>query len=279
LAAAEARLGVTFPPSYRSFLLIANGADAGRFGADTIERFLPADPNGLLRVQDVAALADAEPRLVPARLDAMREFADRQAEPSAMEPTPVCYFEPGLRGLLLTRPVQYGIVALVPFPGEWQVWEFDHAEVEAHQSFAAFLQNKARWARRRILQRQQLLRAAVADGSSATDVWTLATQGDPRAIDAARLALPGLGDPRHRDTSLVVGTLISLGDRKAIPHLREALRRTTDDDLRFKLLLALDSSGAPDAVELFERFVTTAAPEPARAAANHLERRDGLPRW
>jgi hypothetical protein len=279
IAAAEARLGIEFPPSYRSFLSIANGADAGRFGADAVRRLSATDPNGLLRVEDVVALADIAPDLVPMWRDAMVEFADRQAEPSAEEPTPVYDFAPGTRALLLTRPVQYGIVALVPFPGEWQVWEFDHSEIAAHQSFAAFLQHKAGWARRRVAAREERVRAAVADGSSAVDVWTLADRGDPRAVDAACLALRRIEDPTERDTALVVGTLISLGDAKAIPDLRAALTRATDDHLQFMLLQALDSCGAPDAVVGLKRLVDTASTEQARFAASYLERRDELPRW
>src|SRR5215218_9014682 len=41
LAAAEERLGVRFPPSYRSFLLVANGADAGGSGTGYVLRGVP----------------------------------------------------------------------------------------------------------------------------------------------------------------------------------------------------------------------------------------------
>ena len=65
ITAAERRLGIDFPPSYRAFLLIANGADAGGLGADSVQRLVRTDPNGLLRVEDVLSLADVAPELVP----------------------------------------------------------------------------------------------------------------------------------------------------------------------------------------------------------------------
>jgi hypothetical protein len=143
VTAAEARLHVVLPPSYRAFLLVANGADAGRLGADSVQRLGTADPTGLLAVEDVVPLSDAVPKLVPMWREAMDQFADRQREPAAAKPTQVYDFTPGLEALLLTRPSQLAIVALVPFPGEWQVWEFDHSEVSAHQSLATYLQHQA----------------------------------------------------------------------------------------------------------------------------------------
>ena len=43
IAAAEKAIGMTFPPSYRSFLLIADGADAGPLHANHYQRLREPD--------------------------------------------------------------------------------------------------------------------------------------------------------------------------------------------------------------------------------------------
>ena len=92
------------------------------------------------------------------------------------------------------------IGALVPFPGEWQVWEFDHAEVSAHQSLATFLQHHARWARYRRrgnrraqphsgrpVLRNRHLRGALLSGRRELDVITLTAVRSRVAGLSARL--------------------------------------------------------------------------------------------
>jgi hypothetical protein len=200
VAAAEARLGVRLPASYRSFLLIANGAEASGDRASRLERLCPPDRQEILSAQDVVAFADVEQFawLVDLWRDAMGEFAGRQLLPSADEPVQVFDFDPGARALLVTRPVQDGIVGLVPFSGEWQVWGFFHSEVMAHRSFAGYLRRQARLARRRVAERAERVRAAVADGSSVAEVWDLADHGDPRAVEAARCSTHGTRMTRSR---------------------------------------------------------------------------------
>jgi hypothetical protein len=113
LAATADRLGVALPPSYRAFLAVSDGADAGVFGADRVERWY-GEHRGTL-------------------------FGTETLRPSNEGvPTQVMDFEPGLRAVALTEPQQDATLALVPFEGEWQVWWLVHDQVTAYLSFAEF---------------------------------------------------------------------------------------------------------------------------------------------
>jgi hypothetical protein len=296
VAAAEVRLGVRLPQSYRSFLLISNGAEAGADRVSRVERLLPCVREELLGVQDVGRFADVEHLawLVEMWRETMAESAGRQEVPPADRPVDVCDFEPGSRAVSITRPVQDGIVGLVPFAGEWQVWEFFHEHVGAHPSFAAFLQHHAREARRRVADRAERVQAARADGSSVSDVWDLVDDGDPRAVDAACRALLS---PQHSPDmkSGVAIRLMLLGRPEAIPPLRAALARINDPEsstvpgglpprtvqimrsnLENAILRALDACGDPQIVDELKR---RADASPEGFAAQWLAARDDLPRW
>lgn len=297
VAALEARLGVELPPSYRSFLLISNGAEAGGFGANYVKRLFEPDRQDVLRARDVIAFADSEflAWLVEMWGENMGEFVDGQELPTGDAPAVVYDFEPGARALLVTEPVQDGTVGLVPFPEEWQVWEFFHIEVVAHQSFATYLKLQARRARQRVAERAERVRLAVADGSSLAEVEDLADYGDPRAVDAACMALL---DDRHADGQKAIPAhrLVCIGDPKAIPgiraglaHLRDRRNRfppdpndhTTDwerDVLERFLLMALDSCGDTAVVAELERIAASST-SLNEWAAIHLKTRDELPRW
>lgn len=295
VAAAEARLGVHFPPSYRSFLLISNGAEAGGYRANQIWRLTEPYREEILGAQDVVASTDAESLtwLLDMWRDNMQEVAAQQEAPSHDEPVQVFDFEPGARSLLVTRPVQDGIVALVPFPGEWQVWEFFHESVVAHHSFASFLAHHAREIRQAVARRAEKARTMAGDGSSDAEVGPLADAGDPRALEAGCRALL---DPRHsyRGKGHVARVLMWLGDPAAIPALRSALASIDDrqsssagsetpqdaevarSQLRWFLLLALDSCGDPEVLDELKRLAEGA---PDGFAARHLSSRSELPRW
>lgn len=295
ITAAEEALGLEFPPAYRSFLEIANGADAGPYQANYVARLTEPYGEEFLSVEDVVAFADnrAVPWLIEMWRENFDEFVERQEEPSFDSSVQVFDFTPGSRAVLITRPVQDGIVALVPFPGEWQVWEFFWEHVQAHESFASFLHEQAREVREGALKRAQHLQAARGRGLSPLDVEELAKQGDPEAV---RLASRALVDPEQSVPvkERVAWTLVRLGAAEAIPPLREALNRLDDPDssapsdlkpqdeeisrarLEHYLLIALDSCGDPDVVEELNR---RAARDPEGPAAGYLERRMKLPRW
>ncbi len=230
IAAAEARLGVMLPPSYRSFLSIANGADAAGDSADYVTRLDARQRRGLRGIQDVGALGDELDWLVPIWLEAMSDVPHDDQLPSADEPIVVSDFEPGLHALSVTEPIQNGIVGLVPVPGEWQVWEFFHTEVIGHQSFAAYLRHRAHSARAHVVQRAERVRSALGDQSSLTEIIDdLAAEGDPRAVDVACRALQ---DDALTDGQKCIAALplIWLGDPSAIPTLRAILERTRHAD-------------------------------------------------
>ncbi|MEA2134004.1 MAG: hypothetical protein QOC68_1913 [Solirubrobacteraceae bacterium] len=272
IVAAETRLGGELPPSYRSFLAVSDGADAGVLGADRIERFYGEDRNALCRVEDLRPLSEHVDWLVPGWLDAFADHAHDQKPPSADETAQVFDFEPGLRALALTEPQQHGTLALVPFPDEWQVWDFGHSEVTTYVSFGEYLLHQARDARTRVAERESRVRMAVADGSSLAETKALAEHGDRRAVDAACRALSSEGPIDDRFVVL----LIQLGDPKAIPTLRDACARATDDQTRLMLQWALISCGDTDELN---RVVASGAQPDAGWAADLLERRQQIPRW
>jgi hypothetical protein len=83
VVAAEKRLGVRLPASYRSFLLLADGADAGPNIAACRLRGLEADRDRLLGIDDVVAYAAED--YLSSQVNLWREgaapFADRQEQP------------------------------------------------------------------------------------------------------------------------------------------------------------------------------------------------------
>jgi hypothetical protein len=219
----------------------------------------------------------------------LQDFADRQALPSADAPVDVYDFRPGSRAVLVTLPVQDGIVGLVPFPGEWQVWEFFHEHVAAHQSFASFLAHHAREVRRSVAKRAERVRTAVGEGNSmSADIEAMAEQGDERAVE---LACRALVDPRQLPfADRIAVTLGLIGDARALPALRRTLDGVDGLDIsslgawtrpedgenarrryEHNLLIALDSCGDSEVVDELKR---RAARSPDGFAAQYLARRD-----
>jgi hypothetical protein len=285
IAAAEERLGVRLPPSYRSFLLLSDGAEATVFGAAMVLRLFGRRGGGFVGVRELVPLSTAVSYLVPGWRDAMGEFADRQEEPSPEASVQVFDFAPGENAVLITVPQQDEIVALVPFQREWQVWEFAHTEVHAYESFAAFIRHKTRAAQGRVTERNARVEAAVADGRSFTELEDLAAQGDPRAV---AVACRGLEHSRRVQAAL---QLIYLGDPTAIPALWAALERcrrehpftptakTERRNFEFFLLKALDSCGDPDIERELQRTASEGPRDIAHLAAQHLDTRRDAPRW
>jgi hypothetical protein len=272
VVAAERRLDVTLPPSYRSFLLLSDGADAGVLGADRVERFYGEHRSAFCGVGSLRPLSDHVDWLVPQWLEAFADVADQQKPPSADGPSQVFDFAPGLSALALTEPQQDGTLALVPFPGEWQVWDFQHSEVTGYVSFAQYLRDQARRAWSQVAERDARARTALTDGSSFADATALAEAGDPRAVGAACRVL-ARGDDR------AVPLLIKLGDPEAIPTLRAAYADASTQQLRVMLVWALQSCGDRWIVEELSRLVDLAAQPEAKWAASMLETHDQVVRW
>lgn len=297
VAAVEARLQVRLPASYRSFLLVADGADAGAHEPSSVSRGLGEFEQRLLSAGEVKAFAEEDQLawLVDMWRGNMQEFADRQEQPTD-EPVPVFDLDPGAQALLITVPVQDGIVGLVPFEAEWQVWEFTWDEVRAHRSFADFLRWSARASRRRVAERAERIRSIDPESAGWFDAMVLADHGDPRAFE---LAGARLLDPceSYGSKAAVAGLLGRLGDARGLPALSTASARIDDpgfatpvpgmrphaveqdrERLRFTLLEARDLCGDAAVIADLERLAQKEPPV-ADYAARYLERRETLPRW
>jgi hypothetical protein len=272
ILAAERHLGVTLPPSSRSFLFVSDGADAGPLGADRVERFYGEHRDALCRVGDLRPLSDVVEWLVPQWRETFADVAREQRRPSEDAPTDVVDFEPGLRALALTEPQQDGTLALVPFAGEWQVWDFQHSQVWAYVSFAQYLRDQTRRARSQVADRDARVPAALTDGSSFADATALAESGDSRAVEVACRALTH-GD--HRAVPL----LIKLGDAQAIPTLRAAYSQASGHQLRVMLVWALQSCGDPWIVDELNRLAALGSGPETTWAAKLLERHEQVVRW
>jgi hypothetical protein len=159
---------------------------------------------------------------------------------------------------------------LVPFPGEWQVWWFQHTEVIAYASFAAFLESRGRYARGVVAGRTQRIAAGV-HRSWLQEVEDLASQGDSRAADVATGALD------HDPVGAAVW-LRQIGSPRAIPALPSAYARQTGDRERTLILLALDSCGDPAIIDELGRVIA-AGGSLSSFAARTPRLRDTLPRW
>ena len=188
---AEERLGVRLPPSYRSFLLISNGAYASALGAEIQYPFADVR-HGLLRVADIDRTVNADPIGVDVWCDQIPDFADpaNDVPPTPGELSEVGYYTPYRNGIVITH-IHNGTdrLALVPRRGyeEWELWDFHWEGALAHSSFADFLWWYVARPERRRPQPED------ADGFVSTfrtaGKWTLddlAELGDPRVFDLAR---------------------------------------------------------------------------------------------
>jgi hypothetical protein len=138
IAAAESRLGVRFPPSYRSFLAISNGANASSSGADKE----PGNAEGFVRVDELQFMASAAPWTVEAWTSGTVDMHERHECGDHF--VDIGDFRPLGEGLLINRPASTSYDILVPRKGrtEWEFWLLEHSDAGAIGSFADFL----RWA-------------------------------------------------------------------------------------------------------------------------------------
>jgi hypothetical protein len=279
IAAAEDRLEVALPPSYRAFLAVSDGADAGVFGADHVERWYGEHRNALFGTETLRPSNEWVDWLVRMWLQNLRDLAHRQKSPAEGAPTQVMDFEPGLHAVALAEPQQDATLALVPFEGEWQVWWFFHDGVTAYLSFAEFLRDRTCRARERVAERKALLREPPNDGVSLAYARALAEAGDSRAVEAACQVIA-----EGYDSALV--ELVKLGDPRAIPTLREVYAdagapggktQLSASQRRTMAVWGLQSCGDPWIVKELER-VLQAEPD-NEWAAKLLAMNDEIVRW
>ena len=134
LRAAESRLGVTFPPSYRSFLLVSNGAYANSLGANVAGH----DPHGYLPVEQVDWMTAKKPDWVAAWC--MEDWPDTDHErPEPGKSYEVTAFARARHGLLISQESELFFDMLVPAPSgdEWELWTTFKGGVVGFRSFAS----------------------------------------------------------------------------------------------------------------------------------------------
>lgn len=150
VAAAEQRLGVRLPPSYRDFLLLSDGAYADTIGAvlaDGLRAEDPAGAWGFLPVSEVRWFVDVEPATVDIWLQVQREVDEMGLD---QDPTP--HFEgdevrdhsPMRDALLIARGFDANCSLLVPVSSptagdEWEVWGHYKEGSTRWSSFRAYL--------------------------------------------------------------------------------------------------------------------------------------------
>jgi hypothetical protein len=256
IAQAEERLGVKLPPSYRSFLLISNGAYASALGAETQYRGENQWRHGLLRVAEIEWTVKADPVGVKVWCEEGHVHLDQKNDflPVAGNPQPVGYYAPYRDGLVITH-IHNGTnrLALVPRPGreEWELWDFHWEGAMAHPSLADFLEwfvSRPDW-RPRPEDADALVEAYVS-GSRYT-LGDLAELGDPRAEQLARQRIE-----EGKADQVVVQLLGKLGNRANIPLLRE-LYWASEGALRAQTLMALDELGAPDLNDILQNALAS----------------------
>jgi HEAT repeat protein len=269
IEAAETRLGVRFPASYRAFLAISNGAFASSAG--------PAYSNcvdgGFLPVELVQWAAIANAFLVDLWLGLPQPNHAAIGPPSpGSEPVEVRLFGPLDRGLLISGGQDVFLDVLVPVEGEaeWQVWQFHHDGAAAYRSFADLL----RWQLSRPVDRpptgEEL--SSIIERIRHGEIqlsYRLEGTDDPRLFDLAITILedeqifeklaeryaengPDVA-PRLAENARILCAarmLRSLRRPEAVQPLRAAYRRASDTGSRLNALAAMVECGAPDTDQL-----------------------------
>jgi hypothetical protein len=150
VAAAEQRLGVRLPPSYRAFLLASDGAYADTIGAvvaDGVRAEDPADAWGFLPVSEVRWFDDVEPVTVDIWLQVQQEVdtAGLDQDPAPLsEGDEVRDHSPLRDALLIARGFDANCSLLVPVGSpsagdEWEVWGHYKEGSTRWSSFRAYL--------------------------------------------------------------------------------------------------------------------------------------------
>lgn len=148
VAAAEDRLGVRLPPSYREFLLLSDGAYGDTTGAVTADSIQAEDQGwGFLPVAEVRRYVEVHPDTVAIWLD-VQDQIDRSG--GGEDPTPpfegdeVRDYRPMREALLIAPGLDADCSLLVPVgdpgPGEeWEVWDHYKEGTTRWSSFRAYL--------------------------------------------------------------------------------------------------------------------------------------------
>jgi hypothetical protein len=145
IVAAERRLGVRFPPWYRAFLALSNGADAGEGGPNMLldlgydQDFTPA---GLLAAQEVVRLEVGDTGLWRIFKDGRGWGPGEMPEQEPLRdgwPVMVVDTTPIRDALLISHVEQNATLMLVPVAGDWQVWGHEYMGPRAFASLVSWL--------------------------------------------------------------------------------------------------------------------------------------------
>ena len=137
ISAAESRLGLTFPLSYRTFLLLSNGAWAGSNGPDFIASDGQVIRSGFLPVNRVARLETEDPDMVRLWADGADDEKNDHAERQPGQLIQVRNFEPLRDAIVIGERFEANVDLLIPSDGqEWAVWKMAWEGATAFESFA-----------------------------------------------------------------------------------------------------------------------------------------------
>lgn len=142
IAAAEDRLGVRLPPSYREFLLVSDGAYADVWGPVLADWHRPGPTGafGFLPVRETGWLRDTDPAIA----DIWAESSDEPGRPTDTDGAEIWPWTPMARGLRIATDHAPGTMCLVPFDGleEWQLWIIAKETSETYRSFRSMLEHQ-----------------------------------------------------------------------------------------------------------------------------------------
>jgi hypothetical protein len=203
VVAAERRLGVPLPPSYRRFLLLADGAYGDTMGALTTSSYQAGDSGeawGFVPAAEVRPYVEVDPHAVEIWADLGNEIDAAQVGGAELttvsEGGEVRDHRPMREALAIARALDANCSLLVPVGGpgageEWEVWEHHKEGTTRWSSFRAYLHDTVEeHLGVDVDEAEALLLVAGAETGDESAVQRLARVRSPEAkallVDAAR---------------------------------------------------------------------------------------------
>jgi|GEM_PF-5371443 len=289
IRATEDRLGVRLPASYRSFLLISDGAYASSLGME-----MWGDRSGFLAVEHVVWLRDVHPSWVELWCNndsgflrwvdgeqVFEPYVPTHPHPQPGERVVVDDFDPAANTLLISAVFETYMDILVPSDAndEWEMWSTHKEGADAYHCFADALDHQIRSGRRHPAPDPALLEEYETK-AAAGDYTGLILLSELDADRAAAIAVSRLDGttPGPRTTAAnVLGAPDATGAR---PHLDDLRRYRDDPDpfVRLEVLSALLSTGELDSLDQLRALTQDADGRVSRWATTTLQRSGHLPR-
>lgn len=256
VTAAEQRLGLAFPPSYREFLLFSNGAWATSTGVTTMG-------SELLPVERVRRFDEVDAEYV----ELWTEASDSLDEPDEWGDSEAAGVDEGVADVWNHSRMRDALVIGVNFDAiyellvpphegdkkvaEWEVWQTGKEGSMAYRSFAHFLRYETEHAAEAPDPAKVEEYAAIALDGESRALELLAEVDGERALTVALEIMEARPQDSARDSAVRVLGL--LADPAAIPILRRQLGvvPASECTVRTSVLYALEACGAPDARELW----------------------------